>query len=102
VDVGVPKDGHDGQAVDSRQHAIEGDRVEPLAGGADQAFSPIGHPLDMKAVRGQLRHDLACGRLVVFDGKDVGHAPGLPRQAPGRGVAGPQIGAKLVSSKAAL
>jgi hypothetical protein len=65
--------GDDGQAVQFRQHAVQGDQVVVAAHGAHQALAAIVHPIHVEAVAAQFGDDFPGGHGVVFDGQNAGH-----------------------------
>lgn len=65
--------GDDGQAIQFREHAVEGDQVVITADGTDQAFAAIVYPVYVQSMATQLCNDLAGRYGVVLDGQNAGH-----------------------------
>jgi len=65
--------GDDGQAIEFRQHAVEGDQVVIAAHGADQAFAAVVYPIYIQSMATQLGDNLAGRYGVILDGQNSGH-----------------------------
>ena len=73
-DLEVAQGRDDGQAIDLRQHAVQGDQVITAGNGLGQAFTTIVGPLHLKAMAGKFGDDFLAGDGVVFDGQYARHA----------------------------
>ncbi|MNI68370.1 hypothetical protein D3C73_1240600 [compost metagenome] len=73
-DFQVAQGGDDGQAIDLRQHAVQGDQVVAAADGLGQAFTAIVCPIHFQTVAGEFGDDFLAGDGVVFDGQYAWHA----------------------------
>ena len=65
--------GNDGQAIEFREHAVEGDQVVVATHGTDQAFAAVVYPIYVQSMATQLGDDLACCYGVILDGQNTGH-----------------------------
>src|SRR5450830_1009540 len=72
-DVDIDQGGDGGQAVEFRQHTVEGDQIVITTHGADQAFATVVHPIYIQSMATQLGDDLAGRYGVILDGQNTGH-----------------------------
>ncbi|MNR04478.1 hypothetical protein D3C85_1204430 [compost metagenome] len=64
----------DGQAVDLREHPVQGDQVVAAGNGLGQAFTAVVGPFHFQAMAGKFGDDFLGGDSVVFDSQYAGHA----------------------------
>ena len=71
--------GDDGQAIEFRQHAVEGNQVVVTTDRTVQTFAAIVDPIHFQAVAAEFGNDFTGSHGVVFDGQNTSHRAGLDR-----------------------
>ena len=61
----------DGNAVETRQHAIDDEQIGAALGGGPEAVEPIRRDIQHMAVRAQTRGDMRRGFGIVFYEQDT-------------------------------
>ncbi len=73
-DMPLPQARDQGQAVQSGQHPVQGDRIKGFTGGKVQTGIAIGGAAGIMAMPLQLGNDRRGGGVVVFNDQDGSHA----------------------------